>query len=256
MYLLIVMPTLVLSPRHTTDNQRLWQAALHAGWDLARPGYGGEKDYAKIVEPVIYGASLFAYHAAEKIGVSLVEPPEDWLTQVPDNFLRREVLYTTLEDAYVLKYPAFVKPAGEKSFPSRVYPSGDELRKVAAPFDQKMGVLVSDPVNFEVEYRCFVLKNRVITASVYCRNGEDAEVEGRWPSEEAELNEAVLFAHEVVYRMGEECPVAFVVDVGKIRDRGWAVVEANPIWGSALYGCDEAVVLRALEHSVVRGRPS
>lgn len=249
------MPTLVLSPRDTPDSQRLWRAALNAGWEIERPGYG-EVEYAKITNPVIYGGSLFAYHAAQKLGVSLVEPSEDWLTHVPENFLRREVLFTTLEDAYVLKYPAFVKPAGEKSFGARVYKSGAELRQVAVSFNQKMNVLVSDPVKFEVEYRCFVLKNRIATASVYIREGTLAERDGEWPCEDGELNEAVLFAHEVVYRMADQCPVAFVLDVGRIADRGWAVVEANPCWGSGLCSCDEFKVLQVLEHSLIRGQPS
>ncbi len=88
------------------------------------------------------------------------------------------------------------------------------------------------------------------------RNGELAEKDGDWPCEQSELTEAILFAHEVVYRMGDECPEAFVLDVGRIEDRGWAVVEANPCWGAGLCACDEAKVLKVLEHATVRGQPS
>lgn len=38
-----------------------------------------------------------------------------------------------------------------------------------------------------------------------------------------------------------------VVDVGSIEGRGWAVVEANPAWGSGVCSCDVAGVLRTLE---------
>jgi hypothetical protein len=42
-------------------------------------------------------------------------------------------------------------------------------------------------------------------------------------------------------------PPAFVVDVGLIEGRGWAVVEFNPAWCSGLLGADPAAVLGVLE---------
>jgi len=46
-------------------------------------------------------------------------------------------------------------------------------------------------------------------------------------------------------------PPAFVMDVGIIADRGWAVIEANAAWGSGLYGCDPAEVLRVVRRACV-----
>jgi hypothetical protein len=222
---------------------------VKSGWGVERPGFNPASP-PKVVDPVIYGESIFVRRMAELLGVRLVEPDDDWITRLPENVLRREVFCTTLQDAYILKYPAFVKPAGEKGFAAKVYESGDELRHAAAAFEPELRVLVSDPVKFEVEFRCFVLKNRIATASIYMRDGQLAE-----DSDESELNEAVLFAHGVVYRT-EDCPDAFVLDVGRIAGRGWAVVEANPCWGAGLCQCDEDQVLRVLEHSLIRGRPS
>jgi hypothetical protein len=45
-----------------------------------------------------------------------------------------------------------------------------------------------------------------------------------------------------------------VVDVGRVAGRGWAVVEANPAWGSGLYGCDAARVLPVLRGAVSQAR--
>jgi hypothetical protein len=244
-------PTLVLTPRHSPDSQRLWKTAIGIGWGVERPGSNWSPT-TEIPDPVIYGEAMFAYQCADTLGVQLVEPPEDWLSHVPDVFLRRDIIFTTLDDAYVLRYPAFVKPAGEKAFEARVYGSGAELRTSAAPSPGTMKVYVSDPVDFEVEYRCFVLRGRVITASVYIRGGRLAERGGEWPCDDGELNEAVLFAHGVVYRMGPHlCPEAFVLDVGRIRKRGWAVVKANPCWGSGLCGCDGAKVLEVLRRATI-----
>ena len=49
-----------------------------------------------------------------------------------------------------------------------------------------------------------------------------------------------------------DLPKAAVVDVGVIAGRGWAVVEQNAAWGSGLYGCDPAEVLRVLQQSASR----
>jgi hypothetical protein len=39
------------------------------------------------------------------------------------------------------------------------------------------------------------------------------------------------------------------MDVGLIEERGWAVVEFNPIWGSNLLGANPKRVLAALQRA-------
>ncbi len=46
-------------------------------------------------------------------------------------------------------------------------------------------------------------------------------------------------------------PPAVVLDVGHLQGRGWAVVEANAAWGSGIYGCEPASVLRVVERACV-----
>jgi hypothetical protein len=33
-------------------------------------------------------------------------------------------------------------------------------------------------------------------------------------------------------------PATCVVDIGYIAQRGWAIIEANAVWGAGLNGCD------------------
>jgi hypothetical protein len=47
-----------------------------------------------------------------------------------------------------------------------------------------------------------------------------------------------------------ELPPACTVYVGLLRDGGWAVIEANPIWGAGLYGGDPEKILSAMVDSV------
>ena len=47
-------------------------------------------------------------------------------------------------------------------------------------------------------------------------------------------------------------PPAFVLDIGQVVGRGWAVIEANPAWASGIYGCDAAKILPILQRACIR----
>src|SRR5205823_5643490 len=100
-------------------------------------------------------------------------------------------------------------------------------------------VLLSEPVAWEAEYRCFVLGRRVVASSAYLRGGQPARDEdGCWVSPPEEQADADAFASRLLADPAVGVPPAFVLDVGRVEGRGWAVVEANPAFGSGLYGCD------------------
>jgi hypothetical protein len=50
------------------------------------------------------------------------------------------------------------------------------------------------------------------------------------------------------------CPKAFVLDVGIIKGKGWAVVEPNECWGSGVYGCTPTKVLDVLLAATLQRR--
>jgi hypothetical protein len=140
--------------------------------------------------------------------------------------------------------PAFVKPAdGRKGFEGKVYGSPAALPD--APSGDTP-VLVCEPVEWEVEYRCHVLDGEVVAISPYLRDGDLALTgDGRWDAPwDAEAREyAGVLLDEV------PLPPAIVVDIGLIKGQGWAVVEANAAWGAGVYGCDPQAVLRVLARS-------
>jgi len=55
--------------------------------------------------------------------------------------------------------------------------------------------------------------------------------------------------HRLLAERSVALPPAFVVDVGLVEGRGWAVVEFNPAWCSGLLGADPAAVLGVLERA-------
>jgi hypothetical protein len=143
----------------------------------------------------------------------------------------------------------FIKPAEEKCFEARVYSSGAELPP-PGPLPDNLSVLVQEVVEWTLEFRCFVLEGRVVTASPYWRQGQMAMADDEsWPASESEMATAVGFCESVLRDPEVLVPEAVVVDVGVIRNRGWAVVECNAAWGSGIYGCDPVKVLRMLPRS-------
>lgn len=247
------VPTLILSHRYSPDSNTLFAAALAAGWDVERLHGFRCPEGLSTRDPVFYGETLLADAIREDLGLLLIEPSASWLPSLPLIHRRREVRLATLAEAraLALTHPAFVKPVDEKCFPARVYPSGDAIAAdPGLPAD--LPVLVSEPVRFEIEYRAFVIERRVAALSPYIRDGEIARsADGGWDADAAEIAAARACIEAVLADPAAEVPPAVVIDVGRMTDRGWGVVEANPAWASGLCGCDPAEVLAVLRRAAV-----
>ena len=241
------MPTLVLPPRFTPDTIAISQAAELAGWSVERLSSWRVPDWLRGQDVTLYGEPLFAAVVAGDLGLVLLEPPFDWLVTLPAEYRKREIRLTTLRDARQLRQPAFVKPADDKCFLAGVFSSGEQLPG-GDVLPGRTAVLIAEPVRWAVEFRCFSLERTVIDLSPYLRHGELAQSpEGKW--EDARTEQAREFAAAVVSDDSVALPPAIVIDVGLIEGRGWAVVETNAAWGSGIYGCDPAAVLRVVRRA-------
>jgi hypothetical protein len=245
------MPMLLLSQRHSPDSNVMWRAALHEGWDVERiRGYAIDPALAAR-DPVLYGETLLADALAEPLGLSFLEPTADWLPELPLPYRKRSIRLATLACARALTERSFVKPPDEKWFGAGVYATGAAI-EVAEGMEDEYPVLISEPVIFEVEYRFFVLERAIATGSIYIRGGEIARGrEGEWPADPADTEAATTFLEAMLRDPAVELPAAVVVDVGRIQDRGWAVVEANPAWASGLCDADPLAVLGVLRRATV-----
>jgi hypothetical protein len=246
-------PTLVLPPRYSDDSVRLWRAAVAREWGVERLHGWQVPDSLHGRDVAIYGETFFVDFTAERLGRVPIGPALDWLTRLPSAHLRRQVGFTSLDAARGTPGRRFWKPADDKLFPARVYEDGCKLPSTEElPGDTP--VLWSEPVAWELEYRCFVLDRRVVTLSPYWRGEQLAQAEdGSWPAPDAERDEALAFAGAVLSDPAVDMPEAFVLDVGIITGAGWAVIEANPAWASGLYGCDPSPVLDVLLRATVAG---
>ena len=105
-------------------------------------------------------------------------------------------------------------------------------------------------LDLSVEFRCYVLEGAVLTVSPYLLG--DLTFYDLDEATLAAVNtaDATAFARTGVASLGAAQPGAYVLDVGFDRISGrWVVVEANPAWCSAWYGCAIDAVLATITAS-------
>jgi hypothetical protein len=232
-------PTILLSQRFSQDSQAIWQAALKAGWGVHRCLRFRLPDPRPEVL-CAFGEMTFCDIMAERAGLGLLEPPNDWLPYLPEHFLKREVVLTDKWRVHRFDRRLFFKPANDKVFEKGIFERGADLH--LRHIDNDCPILVSEVVSFEVEYRCHVLDGKILSAEFYRFVGER--------DEDATRTSAIAFAEEVLASEVDRLPSSVVLDVGIIEGRGWAVVEANQTYASGIYGDIDAhdllpAVLRA-----------
>ena len=247
------MPTLIVASRSVVYDRALSEAARAAGWSVV--ACQSDAFPATVEDPVVYVTTDLALAAARRLDLALLEPPFDLLARVPDRLLRRLVEVATFGDLERLQGPTFVKPADplDKWFDAGVYSDVRDIR-TKGRVSPDAPVLLSEPVEWLVEYRYFVLDGRPVAGSTYLAFGRpawkafDVRNPGPMPMGGLSTVEGLCAA------MSGELPPAFVVDVGVIEGRGWAVVEFNPVWCAGLLGANPRAVLPVLRRAT-RPRP-
>jgi hypothetical protein len=241
------MPTLILTPRFTEDSQLLWKAAIQLGWDIERlTNWNIPDSLLTLKDPIFYLEGLMAQALAYKFGIEFVEIPENWLENIPFKYSKRIIKLLPLKEVKNIKTKIFVKPPNDKSFEAKIYNDG-ELPKF---LNDEVNVLVSEIVSFEKEFRCFILNRELLTYSIYMRNGI-LQKDNNFKSNLDENYEVENFVKEILLDKNVVLPISTVIDVGYIKDKGWAIVEQNAIWGSGIYGCDPIEVLKCLQYGVL-----
>lgn len=230
----------------------MWRAAVRLGQPVERLTSWRVPEVLQDSAGLIYAEPLFAHAVADPLGTALIEPAFDWLAMLPSDWKQREIQFTTLDQARSGAFPAFIKPADDKCFPAAVYASQATFVEVTNVVPGDTPVLMSEPVRWTLEFRCFVSERRCETMSIYLRNGELArDSDGHWVTGDAEISAATGFLQALLADAAVKIPPATVIDVGHIADVGWAVIEANAAWGSGIYGCDAEAVLRVIERACV-----
>lgn len=185
----------------------------------------------------------------------LAVAPSSWLTErSPEILGGRRLAAVTAGDVVAGRVPfevRAVKPAVLKvrGLPAqRVADTADARRVVTkAGLPAGFSLLVADSwLDCESEYRTFCAGRRVLTASPY-----RIEDEG-WSAElflhRASWHEqAAQFANDLLASLPDnDVPPACVLDIARLTDGGFALLETNTAWAAGLYGCDPHAVLAAV----------
>jgi len=228
------MTTLILGGMTIEDPQILKKAAELRGWKVVEI-QGSPSTFTDgfkaIKDPVIYAAPGLAERMAAALNVDLITVQETWLSNLPFQFTRRDIqLSVSTKHTYEsLTYPKFIKPCTYKKFPAKVY-NDDRQAKAACRDALYYGpIYIQEPVEWEVEYRCFISNNKLQTLAPYKRNMKTDKY--------TIYQEEVDNCYYIVQQMAEEncLPVTGTLDIGFIKNRGWAVVELNGAYGSGIY---------------------
>ncbi len=242
------MPTLILSPRYSDDSIRLRRAAIALDWDVMRLASWRCPEDFEPEEPVLFAEPLFNEAVAQQLGLAVIEPPEDFLITLPDEYVGREVKLMTVAEARTLPGPVFLKPPNRKTFPARVYASGADLPEMP----DEDPVLASEPVEWIAEFRFFIRDRRVHAWSPYWLNGALARDDDEWVVEPNLATATRGLVDRLLADSQVDLPAALVIDAGVIRGVGPAVVEANEASGSGIYGCDPRCVLEVLRAATIK----
>lgn len=223
----------------------LQMAARELGWDVLSAPSGWrlpDELIASGVKGVPYGSQTFCEVVAQQMNWTLKANPFDWLAKLPKVYLSRQVDFMTLGEAEKLTERKFIKPADDKCFDAKVYNVGEF--KPHELISKDYPVLVSDVVNFDLEYRCFVDGTRVRTWSNYIYHEHVADPKF-WDA--IPVNTEWLPDDFVQFIMDDDIEtVPSVIDVGRIPGKGWAIIETNQAWASGLYGCDAGLALQVM----------
>ncbi len=165
-------------------------------------------------------------------GPALSAPGASWLSGVDTDLTGRTVHTSRVEelDGAPAGIPLWCKPAEAKL---ESFPAGWRTTAEVAGLNLCPGSWVQwtpTRLDLSVEFRCYVLEEATLAA--------------------VSTADATAFARTVVAHLGPAQPGAYALDVGFDLISGrWVVVEANPAWCSAWYGCAIDAVLDTITAS-------
>ncbi|MGE8432129.1 ATP-grasp domain-containing protein [Chryseobacterium joostei] len=238
---------IALSPIYTEDSNNLKKASLNSPYELNRFNAKWnvpEEFRADVI--AVYGEDIYSEIVAEQCNLTLTKPDDNWLAGISEKFTKRKISYTQLKNV-VHKENIFIKCSDFKSFKAGVFDKVTDIKGFDS-LDPNSTVFTSEVVEWELEVRCFVLNNEIKTHSTYWRNNSfNTNL-----LSETERNDMFEFFKSFIKQYSSTLPNAIVLDFGIIKEKGWALIEANPAWCSGLYACDAEKALEVIVESCIK----
>lgn len=185
-------------------------------------------------------ARLYATGSAPKFSA----PGANWMSLVPEELAGRIVNTGVVKE--MSRGTIWAKPA-EVKIPSMLpgwwtKTAVHYLNNPAETLYQWTETFLS---GLDHEHRVFMLDGVPVTWSAYLVEG----VVGVWGIGSPYTDDAVEFASLVAKSMGADFPPTCSLDVGRLPNGRWVVVEANPAWSSGPYGCNLGKLVTVLDRA-------
>lgn len=252
-------------------SSRRWVADDFASAGLSTP----VRHDAGMFVPVLTGIERPAWwtpteHAARlmRAGVvmPLVSPGPYWLSRVPEDLLGRSVWTGPLVNIRHAIQPisrgGWCKIAEAKvpdldakwwdrieDFRDAAHGFGSSEHAIGLP-EESVVQVTQTHLDIESEHRSFVRRTAdgwTFASSWYLTNDPVTGETGIWdPDLGGTSNDPAPFVNTVIDAMGDDQPPAYVLDVAKLTSGRWVVLEANPAWSAATYGCDMVEVMKTV----------
>ncbi|SHF45574.1 ATP-grasp domain-containing protein [Chryseobacterium sp. OV279] len=238
---------IALSPMYTEDSNNLKKASINSPYELNRfnAKWNVPEEFREDVIAV-YGEDIYAEIVADQCRLTLMKPDDNCLSLISEEFTKRKISYGQMKD-YIDQENMFIKCSDFKSFKAGVYQKVTDIKGFDT-VDLNSTVFTSEVVEWLLEVRCFVLHGEIKTYSSYWRN----DAFDMNPLSEQEENDLFIFFDSFIRKYASTLPAAIVLDFGIIKEKGWALIEANPAWCSGLYACDAEKALEVIVESCVK----
>lgn len=192
---------------------------------------------------------------ASGVRFPLCAPGPRWLAELDEDLTGRPVWAGTLAEIDAAPRAGFAKPAEMKveALPAAWWSDAGDFAAAAtaAGLPPQTWVQVSPTrLDLRCEFRAFVCSRRVSTISAYLADGL-TYIDGMERQRDLPHAAAAEFAAAVVDALGDRQPPAYTLDVAVTDTGRWVVLEGNPAWSSAFYGCDRGSVVQTLARCVV-----
>jgi hypothetical protein len=194
------------------------------GGKVIRVGRFWEPPLVKADRVRIYGNNIFCLILAEKYGLKLVSPDDEFLFDLSESWLKRKIQLKELSEVDHFVFPCFIKPLVPKLFAAKVYHGKGEFLYECRQLEGTTKLIISEIVNVEAEVRAFILNGEIMSMALY---------EGQ-----KDLENCKTFLQGFLTENKDKLVKTLVIDAGYFEDKGWGIIEANASWGAGLNGCE------------------
>lgn len=171
-----------------------------------------------------------------------------------DDFINSDLKQIKFKDLMDLNLPYFIRDAfGDNIIKGKVKKTNEEFLKLYAgnygrslgkkKIDDDYPIIVARPKMIESEYRFFVIKNKIITGSMYNFNGE-FWIKNIDNIDDPLNNKLWKYAEDMIQKYSPD--ESFVIDIAILESGNMKVLECNCINCSGFYSIDIDKLIKTL----------